>query len=327
VLVAGSALPTAFSTTVAPILVSFVNIIDSERRTLLGVLDPDTLAFMPLDVPADVNPGPGGIAGMALSSRYIFMALRSLPGSSLLVLRRADLTIVNYYTCHLVKDIHALWASSWFLFAASTGTDEVVALHLFDHEIHEEIVVWRPDPDGPRADRHHINTVSVWRDNLLIAGFGAKAGESWSSAQQGFILNQTRNEVIVSGIEHPHSIVALDDTIAYCESGSKTVRIAGTSRCRQLPGFTRGLCLLGGKLFVGTSIGRYISRSTGRINNLAELGLDEGLCSVSRLDAGTLEIEQTVDLSDYGSEIYELLPVPGLCLSSGRLGGEVSEDL
>jgi hypothetical protein len=172
-----------------------------------------------------------------------------------------------------------------------------------------ERVFWRPDPTGPRRDVHHLNTVYGWRGEVLVAGFGRKAGTLWSTATNGFIVNATRGTTLVSGIRHPHSLLACAGRLHYCESRTQTVRVVGEARRQQVGGYSRGLCRVGRHLFVGASQGRRVSKSTGLIDNRADPGVVAGQCLITRLQAGTLATEATAELGAYGDEIYDLLPV------------------
>lgn len=228
---------------------------------------------------------------------------------SLLVLDGRDLRLLNHYVFRSVADVHSIWASGELLYVVSTGTDEVIELRMRDADVLSEVVFWRPEAAAPRADIHHLNTIYGWRGDLLISGFGRKAGMLWSFARDGFIFNITRDEKMGSGIHHPHSIVAIADTIAYCESQERAVRVIGDARIQYLPGYTRGLCLVGEKLFVGMSTKRKISKSTGLINSQAYANGPPWQCSVTCLSTNTFEIEDTIDLSNFGEEIYDLLAV------------------
>jgi GT2 family glycosyltransferase len=224
-------------------------------------------------------------------------------------LDRKDLDILNLYTFRMAVDVHSICLSDEKLYVVSTGTDEVLELGIRGKEVRSENVFWRPDPDGPRADVYHLNGLCAWRGGLLVSGFGRKSGQLWSSAQDGFILNTINGAVIASAIYHPHSIAALNDKIAYCESSKMAVRVVGDDRQQCLPGYTRGLCQVAERLYAGTSRGRKASKSTGIIHNPCNVGEPQGKCSVSRLSGDGFGLEQTVDLSAFSAEIYDLLPV------------------
>jgi hypothetical protein len=91
-----------------------------------------------------------------------------------------------------------------------------------------------------------------------------------------------------------------------------SVRVIDDGRQQRLPGYTRGLCYLDGKVFVGTSLGRRVSKSTGMINNIADPGATAGRGTISRLDAATFALDVTVDVGDFWYEVYDLLPVVGV---------------
>jgi hypothetical protein len=251
------------------------------------------------------------ITGLAASAHYLYVALPGSPTdlSKLLVLDRADLRLLNYYHFRLVVDVHSLWVSGERLYVVSTGTDEVIELQMRGAEVLAETVFWRPEPGGPRADLHHLNAIYGWGEDLLVAGFGKKTGEIWSLTRDGFVFNIAKGEKIASGIPHPHSLVAIDNTIAYCGSGNMAVHILGRGHVQHLPGYARGLCLVDQHLFVGTSIGRRVSKSTGMLNSPNATGVLAGQCTISRLSLDRFEIEDTVDMTPYGEEIYDLLPI------------------
>ena len=78
---------------------------------------------------------------------------------------------------------------------------------------------------------------------------------------------------------------------------------------RPSPDTRAGIARVGDHLFVGTSRGRQVSKSTGRLTNRADPGTPAGKCTVVCLTADTLEIRRVVDLDHLAIEIYDLLPV------------------
>jgi hypothetical protein len=233
------------------------------------------------------------------------------PGPSLLLIfDRRDLRLLNEYRCSQVVDAHSLWATDGELYVVSTGTDAVVRIALEEAEVRKEEVYWRPEPDGPAADAHHLNAICAWAGDLVVSGFGRKAGTQWSSAREGFILNTKTGERIVSGAGHPHSLAEIGGRLAYCESSSMALRLAGTPLSQTLPGYPRGLCGIGNQVFAATSRGRRVSKSTGVLTTLHDAGEElAGCCGIARLHADTLAIEEVVELNPYGAEVYDLLPV------------------
>jgi len=223
------------------ILVSFCNV-RLPGRPALALLEPNTSDCRVLQLPNEV-PRRLSITGLAASAHYLYVALPGAPTdlSKLLVLDRADLRLLNYYHFRSVVDVHSLWVSGERLYVVSTGTDEVIELQMRGAEVLAETVFWRPEPGGPRADLYHLNAIYGWSGELLVAGFGKKTGEIWSLTRDGFVFNITRGEKIASGIPHPHSLIVINDTLAYCESGKMAVHAIDRAHVQHLPGYARGL--------------------------------------------------------------------------------------
>jgi uncharacterized protein DUF4915 len=298
------------------ILVSFCNV--TTGAPSLAIVDIDGGGVQVLRVPVAL--AAEDARGIALSDRYVFVttgrprskgrAARDSAGRShLFVLGRHDLALVSSHVCEHVVDAHSLRAAEDHVDIVSTGSDEVVRLRLSGPHVIAEEVVWRPDPAGPRADIHHLNAICSWRGDVAVSGFGRKADRLWSSAADGFIACVGSGERFATGIGQPHSVVDLDGTLAYCESSTGTIRLLGREEVGQVPGYARGICRVGDRLFVGTSKGRHVSKSSGVLTNRADPGTPAGHCSLVRLRIDTLTTEQVIDLDLLSWEIYDLLAV------------------
>jgi GT2 family glycosyltransferase len=297
------------------VLISFCNRKVPETPAL-ALVDADSCAFSVVLLPPEV-PRINGITGLAADSHYLYAAVqlsedpraKGLPGpSSLLIFALDELRLLSQYIFRHVLDVHSICVAEDRLYVVSTGTDEVISLRVRDGGVLSEEVFWRPEPGASRADLHHLNGICVWDGEWFVCGFGKRPDRRWNSARDGFIINITRNEKVVGGIEQPHSLCVLDGGLAYCESQKMTVCLDGT-RTQRVPGYSRGLCRVGGKLFVGTSVGRQVSKSTGTLQNPAEGVEPGGRCAVVRIAAETLEHESTRGLGMCAQEVYDLLPV------------------
>jgi GT2 family glycosyltransferase/glycosyltransferase involved in cell wall biosynthesis len=290
------------------ILTSFCNL-RAPGVPALGLLNAATLEFQVLRLPRELECC-HSITGLALCDRYVYAAgLESESSSVLFIFNRSDFALARQYTFRSGSDIHSLLARNGRLYAVSTGTDDIIELRLRKADVVSEVCYWRPDRNGVREDIHHLNTVSFWHDEILVSAFGKKASPEPNSPREGFIAIVSTGARLAVELNQPHSLAALGEGLAYCESRRRAVRVIGDDRIQHLPGYTRGLCTVGDGLFVGTSLGRQFSRSTGLINNPADDGLLAGQCSISRLSIATFEVELTVDLGAQAHEIYDLLPV------------------
>lgn len=301
------------------LLVSFCNLM-APGTPSLGLFDPTTGELRVLEPPDELSRY-GGVTGLAACPRHLYVVAQPRAGASagsessecaLLVLDRRDLSLQSLHPFRSGRDVHSLGLGDGVLYAVSTGTDEILELRLRGDRVVSETVFWRPEPDGPRTDVHHVNAIRRWHGDWIVAGFGKKSAQPWSSARDGFVINLSRGDEIARGIDQPHSLAEVSGQLACCESRKLAIRLLGDSRVQHLPGYTRGLAVVEDSLFVATSVGRQFSRSTGRINNPAAEGVLGGQCSISRLSASTLDIEQTMDLGTYAREIYDLLPIEGV---------------
>jgi hypothetical protein len=233
----------------------------SQNRFTLGALDASTLTLRAIEgvfgAGADEE-----IAGLAADEHFVYVAVRRPAG--LILLNRRDLRVVQRHALPELNDLHSLGVREHEVFVVSTGTDEVVCLSLRGSRIVSQSVLWRPAGSALRADAHHLNGLCFYRGELHVSGFGKKTGEGWPTAGDGFICNLERGATVVSGLRHPHSLLPLDDGLAYCESGARTVHLPARPPIRDMPGYARGLCRIGDHLLVGASARRLVSRTSGR---------------------------------------------------------------
>lgn len=297
---------------IGPILVSFCNAKNTVPH--LAVFDPADETLAPLHL-ADSIPPSMGATGLIADAQYIYVSTqigqsREKTSRYLLTFRRKDFTFHSAYSFRHASDVHSLCWSEGKLLAVSAGTDEIMELTVSDGEVQAEIVYWRIDPQGERADHHHLNGICAVGDQLIVCCFGKRSGELWSSATDGFLLDIHRGRRIVSGLSQPHSITPVSSTIFYCESRKKSVRRCHSDDARILLGYTRGICETGGYLFVATSVGRKESRSTGQfVENFSESESRCGEITINQLELETMAVLATTCFNSQGQEIYDLLAV------------------
>jgi Domain of unknown function (DUF4915) len=298
------------------LLVSFCNV-RTPGLPSLALVDPHSGAASLLDLPAEPA-WSTGMTGLALSASYLFAVQQITPSATgtatpgppaLLIFDRSDLSLLTRYVFPSAADVHSLLLEEERLYAVSTGTDELLEIELRGANVVAERVLWRPDPAGPRSDVHHLNALCRYRGELLICGFGKKAGDRWGMALDGFVTSATSGQTLASGIQQPHSVLPLGDRLLCCESRTRSLRTLPAGPTQTLPGYTRGLAYGSSRLYVATSRGRRVSKSIGLLNNPAESGVAEGSCTLSRLTLESLTVEATVDLSAFADEIYDVLPV------------------
>jgi hypothetical protein len=290
------------------ILISFCNIRRPDGARL-GTLDAsghfERLSMWPFDDRCATT------TGLTVSDEHIFvsavMGSTFGPQALLITLRRSDVHVQHVHVMRAGVDIHSIVWRAGEIHAVSTGTDEVLRLRVPHGVVLDETVVWRPDPSASRADHHHLNGLALADTHLIVSGFGRKAGTLWQSARDGFIYG-TDGQLLAANLEQPHSVTVVDGEILFCESRKTTVRNLSGDRIATVPGYARGIAAAGGSIYASCSIGRRSSRSTG-IESAGDPGEPHGKCAIARLDAKTFMVEQLVDLTEHGDEIYDLLAI------------------
>lgn len=287
---------------------------------MLALLEPTTWRLDVLALP-DVLQSSRGLTGLALSERFLFAAAPlvkdaesggSPERSSLFVFDRTDLALRTRYVFEHGVDVHSIFVEGDRLWAISTGTDEVLELALDGAAVRSESVAWRPDPEAPREDRHHLNGISRVAGRLLVAGFGPRSGDGRSWGTEGFVQDIEAGLRIGPPIDQPHSVAEADGQPILCESRAMAVRSLEGRQSSSLGGYTRGLCSLEDGLLVGISTGRVVSNGAGVVNNPSDPGAAAGECSIARLSRDRWDVEEVVDATELGREIYALLPVDGV---------------
>lgn len=301
------------------VLLSLCNV-QLRRAPMLALLDLDTSDVSTVILP-EALANSQGVTGLALSEAFLFVAVPIVEGagsdaqpehSSLFVFDRHDLTLRTRYVFERGIDVHSLWVEGDRLWAVSTGTDELLQLVLDDAEVRSESVVWRPEPDGPRADVHHLNTVARVSGDLLVSGFGPRTGERLRTANDGFVVRVEDGRRLASGIDQPHSLAEVAGALVICESRRMSVRRLDGEKSLRLSGYTRGLCVADDSLLVGVSRGRLGSQGDDITENPGDPGEIAGSCAIVRCRPDSLEVEAVVDTAWLGMEIYDLLPVEGV---------------
>ncbi len=122
-------------------------------------------------------------------------------------------------------------------------------------------------------DSWHLNCLTGHEDEVFASAFcDGRNYRGWLSCHDGagLVLSLTTGRVVANGLDMPHSPLFVDGSLLVCNSGSgELFEIDPTEPTRRmrtivLGGFTRGLAVLGDKIFVGVSARRSASASGDR---------------------------------------------------------------
>lgn len=251
-----------------------------------------------------------GVTGLAKNDSELCFIAQGQPHR--LVCMDHSLNIKRIVELPELRAIHSLTFRDDKLYAVSTGTDQVVCI---DRNTGATEEVWRAS--DVKRDSIHMNSITTdpATGHLCISAFGPKADTLWSSASDGRALDLETGQVIWSNIYHPHSLTFSGGQRYVCESSHGRVRFGDQAAMDVAGGYVRGLAVDRQRLWVGTSVGRTRSESTGQlILNPRDQGQPFGQCAVHQFALPGTSIpstaERTWDLSAFGEEIYELVLLP-----------------
>ena len=269
------------------------------RDIFLLTVDVDTGAITPVRLPTSVTEGRWGMTGIARREHGYVCALQ--PNSILYL--SSTLEVEGVYDLALARDCHSIaWHDSAYI--VSTGTDSIVR---FDPTQGERLI-WL-DNDR-QTDTIHLNSVAFDGDRCLASAFGPKQNSLWTSAENGYVFDLGSGERLATGVYHPHSLIVSNGDMWFCESSRRLVRNTSGYERSLGRGYLRGMAIVGDRMFVGSTVGRSRSRSTGALmDNPAGSGELAGRAGISILDlrddAGQ---ESFIDVTHFAWEIYDVLP-------------------
>lgn len=179
---------------------------------------------------------------------------------------------------------------------------------------------WRPPFISAIAaeDRCHLNGLCVIEDRVrYVTALGltnVKDGWRANKAAGGILMDVPSGEIVVHRLCMPHSPRWHEGQLWVLESGTGSiVRInretSGKQVIAQLPGFTRGLAMVGPYAFVGLSKIRPTSAMDGV--PLAERR-DELQCGVAAVDLRTGRVIGSVEFQTAVEEIFDVQLLPGV---------------
>jgi hypothetical protein len=272
------------------------------RDVFLLIVDPLDGTITPVGLPKEVLKDSTGMTGIA-----------PCPGGYVAVLQPSGLLLLSerleareLIQVKEMRDGHSVAFHGGKYYIVSTGTD--CLLEVSRHE--KTRVAW--SASGSRRDTHHVNSVHFHEGGCWVTMFGPKDGGLWSSASQGQILNVWTGETIAAGLQHPHSLTANDGGFLVCESARMAIRGAAIETVVAPRGYLRGLAVERNRMYVGSSIGRQRSKSTGEIvSSAGEQGRPRGECGIVVLDCGEgggpFQERSFIHLGEYANEIYDVV--------------------
>jgi GT2 family glycosyltransferase len=292
-------------------MISFCNVFP--RGLSLGIFDFDTADFKWVDLSSiDVEEKIAGVTGLCFyknrSTRYCF-STQSENAISALVTLDKDFNLDKIYRLSETHDAHSLVPFEDGLLITHTRGNRINRIQLggdYDANLCES-EYWRYSDE--QIDNVHVNSVAVVDNEVYVSLFGTKPKEGWKYARSGKIINISSNRVVCDNQFHPHSLLDIDGTLYWLESGTGKVfrytETEGLEVVMKLPGYLRGITYDDKNFYIASSAARQQSRSTGTLN-VAPSNPDDMHSWIYRISREDLKVERR-ELTFFGAEIFDLV--------------------
>lgn len=243
------------------------------------------------------------------NQRMLVATQGSKPGLALVDL---EASAISYFApLTKCKDTHSILLDGDFVYAVSTGTNEVYRIPLDGQTLGPEEIYWQYPDVRHDQDEIHLNGLSIDDGRLVASCFGPR-GEDGSWTSNGMVFYLDTGEVIRNGLKQPHTPLVVNDRLFFAESRSHKVYLYNKlsrgawnlDKEVELGGYARGLTFNNGRLLVGISASRKTSRSKKTANLDIFPSSDAAIIAV---DVATGNHGTVTDLVNYGRELYDIV--------------------
>lgn len=295
------------------VLASFCNVplntdFTNNNFSPLVLIDLSTSKITWITLPLDDNFL--GLTGLCHHQDQVLVLSQQKDYSTLYFLDQKTLSLQSTQKLTEIKDPHSLVSDDKHVYIVSSGNDSIIKYTCHNNHLSHPNVYYSKDKQHKSQDNHHLNSITISPEGILISGFGKKTGELHRTARNGYVLNLTQKKRLYSHIYHPHSILHhLGDTY-YCESGKSTVSKNGVPILTFQEGYTRGLLITKDQIIVGTSIPRNVSKSTGK--QIDNDPTNKNCCRVVQVKSSFFGRQVRVfNFSSRFQEIYDIIEARG----------------
>ena len=212
--------------------------------------------------------------------------------------------------------IHEIAFAQGELWAVATAFSCLVTLDA----AHSFVPRWKPpfvSEIGP-GDRCHLNGLAIVDDApRYVTALGVTdepGGWRERKADGGVVIDVPSGEIVLSGLSMPHSPRLVDGRLVFLQSGRGELCSAdlGTGEIEtvaELPGFTRGMEIVGPLAFIGLSQ----IRESSTFGNLPLVErLDERVCGVWAVSLESGQAIGFLRFEDFVQEIFDVTLLPGV---------------
>lgn len=157
-----------------------------------------------------------------------------------------------------IHDIHDVLIAEPFLYTVGTTANEILQL---DEQV-KEVRRWT---FAGGQDAKHLNCLTLWNQRIVFCAFGdftEPRQYKGNTELAGFVQDLHTGERLINGLSQPHSLCSVGEHLLLANSESKELREYDRRglllRSKVLKGYTRGICVQNGKIYIGLSRSRNI---------------------------------------------------------------------
>ncbi|WP_422012290.1 hypothetical protein [Reyranella sp.] len=264
------------------------------------------------DIEVDLNFA-SGATGLINGKESCFVAIQGLHDPAAVLEFDHDFRFKRLISLPGVRDIHSIREYDGYLYATSTGTNE-----LFEVDLRNPLKISCKFkcPTTASIPNVHLNDYFRHGGKEYVLGhsnpFAAQGGK-----KNSFIYSLTDEEVVIEKMEHAHTLLDIDGRLGVLDSARGRVVIAddgATNPWLQLDtgGILRGACQTDDKIHVAMSSRRMFSRKQGLLQvNVSDdqvvFGNEAFMSWLYCFDKTDRKSFTRVSLSEIAFEIYDLV--------------------
>ena len=252
-----------------------------------------------------------GITGISARNNKLYVSLQQ---NGLGVLDES-FNLIQHVLSENIKDPHSLYIHDNTLYVLSTGKNSIFTYSIQkDGLLKNENLYWKVPWSSNEFDSVHLNSFIITDKGKFVTIFGDRTkGQDWTEIDEGKLIEIDSNFTILDNLKHPHSLCQLDDkNFIFCESRTGQIKDQNGLVLKQFNGYIRGLVKYQNRIIVCENARRKLSKSRignlkGRIREFEDEGVSNS--KIYFLSAKNYRILKEISLSDYGNEVYDILPL------------------
>ena len=270
------------------------------------------------------NPGDGGLfyydggecirlselstTGLFVDESHLVCGYQADGGNKILFVKDNDAKVRSLSESSI--DVHDILIEDGDMYIVATETNEVVRLD-------ESLAVKERWVLPGEVDAKHINSLTFYQGKLIASMFGEfedHRGYKGTTKGAGLVIDVRTGEVLIRGLSQPHSLTIADNNnLLLCSSEEMELheyKDFELLRKLSLPAYTRGVCLIGDKLYVGLSQSRNIDKELYSTRT----------CGIAVVDSLAFTLEEIIEVP-----LLEIYDIKKACSKRLIMGGILAE--